>query len=200
MSRGPTWIQLLAAVALVALLGAASPALGGPSLRDLVREEVSRQLDGADPAASAGKKKGRRGPAGPQGPQGPQGAQGAGGAPGAAGAAGTARAYAEVKSHSQFPCTPRCTFDHAKGIAFVERVGTGNYCVSVPGITASQSAAVGSVEYESTADPEGNASVVMSDQVCGFAFGVITERQSIGAGPTLASADADNVGFRIIIP
>jgi hypothetical protein len=197
MRRGPTWIQLLAATALVSLFAVASPALGGPSLRELVRKEVERQLDDDRDAQAAKKKKAKPGPAGPAGPA---GAAGVAGTPGATGAAGTARAYAEVKSHSQFPCTPNCTIDHAKGISSVQRIGTGNYCVTAPGISPGQSAAVVSVEYESTTNPEGNASAIAIDQTCGFDFGVLTERQSIGAGPVLNSTDADDVGFRIVIP
>jgi len=77
---------VLALAAMIALL-VASPALGGPSLKDLVKQEVSKQL------AQTAKKKGKRGPPGPQGPPGSTGA------PGAPGAPGSAVAYAHVLSN-----------------------------------------------------------------------------------------------------
>src|SRR5262245_48206660 len=54
-----------------------SPAFGGPSLSDLVKQEVSKQLN-----AQVSAKKKKRGPPGPQGPQGLQGLQGTPGTPG----------------------------------------------------------------------------------------------------------------------
>jgi hypothetical protein len=58
------WSHVTIALALIATLAIAAPALGGPSLKKLVQKEVAKQL------------------AGKTGPPGPQGAQGAAGAPG----------------------------------------------------------------------------------------------------------------------
>ena len=81
--------KLIAVVvgALVVSVTAISPALGGPSLQQMVEDEVAKVT----------KKKKKKGPRGPAGPAGKQGAPGA---PGAPGADGTARAYARMDN----PC------------------------------------------------------------------------------------------------
>src|SRR3954468_221433 len=91
--RGPTWLQLGVAMAMTLMLAAVSPAIGGPSLRSLVKQEVAKQV------ASVSKAKGKRGPAGPRGPA---GANGTNGAP------GTARAYGLVTSQTLAACSPNC--------------------------------------------------------------------------------------------
>src|SRR5215208_3820677 len=98
--RGPSWLQLGVAMALTLTLAVVSPAVGGPSLRSLVKQEVAKQV------ASVSKAKGKRGP---RGPQGPAGANGANGAP------GTARAYGLVASQAFNPCLPNCTLSHIEG-------------------------------------------------------------------------------------
>jgi hypothetical protein len=75
MQRTVKLSHLIAALASITALLLVSPALGGPSLKSLVKKEVKKQL--------AGK-------AGPQGPA---------GAPGAPGAAGSAVAYAHINSN-----------------------------------------------------------------------------------------------------
>src|SRR5262245_55922081 len=99
---------VFAGLALVAALTVASTALGGPSLKKLVKKEVAKQL------------------AGKTGPQGPQGAE------------GTARAYASVGQGSlcnQAPTGSDCPIVDAKGITAVTRVSTGTFCVAAPGIS-----------------------------------------------------------------
>src|SRR5688572_217841 len=76
--------------AIVAMAVVVSPALGGPSLRSLVQDEVAKQL-----ASTSAKKKAKRGP---RGPAGPAGAAGLNGATGATGAPGTALAYGQISS------------------------------------------------------------------------------------------------------
>jgi len=78
MQRTVKLSHLIAALAAITALLLVSPALGGPSLKSLVKKEVTKQL------------------AGKTGPQGPGGAPGA---PGAPGAAGSALAYAHMNSN-----------------------------------------------------------------------------------------------------
>jgi hypothetical protein len=61
-------------LATVATLAVAAPVLGGPSLKELVSDEVAKQLEAS---TAAKKKRAKRGPPGPQGPVGPQGPTGA---------------------------------------------------------------------------------------------------------------------------
>ena len=67
---------VVGAVGLVVAILVVSPALGGPSLRDLVRDEVAKQLDVAQTAKK--KKKAKPGPQGPAGKDGAQGPPGLG--------------------------------------------------------------------------------------------------------------------------
>jgi hypothetical protein len=187
--RGPTWLQLGVAMALTLTLAVVSPALGGPSLRSMVRSEVARQIDNLDAATTAKKKKkSKRGPAGPQGPQ---------GAPGANGADGTARAYGQVTPQAVVTCAPNCLVLFEKGIGTVTHIATGEYCVHVPGVSAGQVAAVVSVAFGPTAAPEGNASA-QTNVTCDIT-GFLVETQRISTANATA-APADNVGFTINIP
>src|SRR5215211_1658185 len=145
--RGPSWLQLGVAMALTLTLAVVSPAIGGPSLRSLVKQEVARQV------ASVSKAKGKRGP---RGPQGPAGANGANGAP------GTARAYGLVTSHTLATCSPNCTLSHSSGISNVTRTGLGLYCVFVPGVDAHNVSAVADAAFGPTNSPEGNGTAQTS--------------------------------------
>jgi hypothetical protein len=121
---------VLAVVALAALL-IASPALGGPSLRSLVKKEVAKQL------------------AGKTGPPGAAGAAGAAGAPGAAGANGTARAFGYMDKffcQGTLPFTCTATTPHSSNVTSIQQVATGHYCVTVTGLSPSTSPAVATVD------------------------------------------------------
>src|SRR4051794_33485714 len=108
MKSGPSWAQLGIVLGLILAILVVSPAIGGPSLRSLVKQEVAKQV------ASVSKAKGKRGP---RGPQGPPGANGTNGAP------GTARAYGLVTSQSLSPCSPNCELSLSSGISKVTRNG-----------------------------------------------------------------------------
>jgi hypothetical protein len=153
---------------------AVAPALGGPSLKKLVKKEVAKQIAKAT------------------GPQGPPGTTGANGAD------GTARAYARVVAQTSVSCSPDCDTSNSKGISNVTRLGTGDYCVHAPGIDAREVAAVTSVEFSSTSAPEGNASAIATGNCDTTGFQVVT--QPIPTTGTPAAAAADNVGFTIVIP
>jgi hypothetical protein len=62
MKRSKKWSLVATALAVIVAVAIVSPALGGPSLRKLVKKEVARQIDNA--------------PAGPQGQPGPPGQPG----------------------------------------------------------------------------------------------------------------------------
>jgi hypothetical protein len=183
--RGPSWLQLGVAMALTLTLAVVSPAIGGPSLRSLVKQEVAKQV------ASVSKAKGKRGPRGPQGPAGANGANGANGAP------GTARAYGLVTSQSSAACSPNCTLSLSSGISNVTRTGTGLYCVFVPGVDAHNVSAVADAAFGPTASPEGDGTAQTSTFCSGTpAFEVKTFRKTGGA----AAVAVDDVGFTILVP
>jgi hypothetical protein len=116
----------LIAIGLPAVLVAAlvvSPALGGPSLKKLVKKEVAKQLAG---------KVGPPGSTGAAGPAGPQGIQGIPGGPGTPGAPGTARAHVTVSDGSCGVAPAPCGIDQVKNVSGVTRQSTGIYCVDTP--------------------------------------------------------------------
>jgi hypothetical protein len=181
--NGPSWAQLVIALGLILAIVVVSPALGGPSLRSLVKQEVAKQV------ASVSKSK--RGPRGPAGPAGPAGTNGTNGAP------GTARAYGLVTSQAGSACSPNCTLSLSSGITNVTRTGTGLYCVFVPGVDAHQVSAVADAAFGPTSSPEGDATAQTSTYCSGTnAFEVKTFRKSLGN----TAASADDVGFTIIVP
>jgi hypothetical protein len=171
---------VLSALAVVGVLAVVSPALGGPSLRKLVKKEVAKQLAGKT---------------------GPAGANGINGANGTPGANGTARAYAEILPRGSGGCngvmTPPqpCSFDRDKGISSVTYLATGEYCVVAAGINSADVTPAVSVDFSETNNPEGNASVQNNTQCNGTGFDVRTERITSGT-----AAPDDNVGFDIVIP
>lgn len=193
MSGRVRWTHVTAGLALIVALGVGTPALAGTSLKKLVKKEVAKQIGKAT---------------GPQGPPGP---------PGTNGVNGSARAYARVVSHLADSCTDgdgQCTFDHAKGVASVTKLGLdGWYCVHTPGISPNDVTAAVSVDLESTPMPTGNASVSVApnDSACGTdSFAVVTDRQPSvdvdqfgGSGNAEVAGNAvesNSVGFTIVIP
>jgi hypothetical protein len=180
------WIKarasVVAGLVVIVVVGVVSPALGGPSLKKLVKREVSKQISKAT------------GPAGAAGPD---------------GAAGTARAYGRV---DPFGCSPDCVVSRSKGISSVTRSTTGFYCVHAPGVDSGQVSAAVTVDSEESNSPAGAASAMASGSCDGTGFGVSTERQlttlvcanddcSSQAGVAGISTTApNNVGFTIVIP
>ena len=185
------WSHVTIALALIAAVAIAPPAIGGPSLKSLVKKEVAKQIGKAT---------------------GPPGANGINGVNGINGADGTARAYATVRPHETFPCAPGCTFLRSKGITSVTRTDTGRYCVTAPGIDSASTTGAVTVDWAATATPEGNSSALIdSGANCGLGqFSVVTERQSptdvrnaANNGTTSVAGnavDSDSVGFTIVIP
>jgi hypothetical protein len=192
MKRKVSMGQLVLALGAIATLAIVSPALGGPSLKSLVKKEVAKQIGKA------------------RGPAGTAGAAGANGANGADGGAGTARAYAHV-----FPCsTASCGFELSKGVTQVTRLATGHYCVTAPGISSATETAAATVEWQNTTAPRGNADAQIGLGCTGGEFEVRTERQpsttvctTVAGGVCTATANvagnavaADDVGWTIVIP
>jgi hypothetical protein len=170
---------VLVGLAVAAVLAVVTPALGGPSLRSLVKKEVKKQL------------------AGKTGPQGPAGTNGTNGT---SGTNGTARAYAEVTPRGGGGCngTPPqpCTFDRSNGIASVTYTGIGTYCVIATGIDPTEEVPALSVDFSETDNPEGNASA-QNNTTCSSDTGFEVKTERISSG--VAAAD-DNVAFDIVIP
>jgi hypothetical protein len=168
--------------ALLAIVLVVSPALGGPSLRKLVKKEVAKQISKAT---------------GPQGPQGPAGAAGA------AGAAGSARAWGSVQPDNNHACngTP-CNLNNSKGITSVIYQGNGLYCIEATGISSVGIPIIVSVDWNSTQGPEGNGSamgLLGTGGICPAGnFGVRTMR--IPSTGDNQSTNVNNVGFEFLIP
>jgi hypothetical protein len=190
MSRRPKWSRVVIALGVIAALAIASPVFGlDKSIKKAIKKEVAKQI---------GKATGQPGPPGP------------------AGTNGTARAYARVVSHLMDSCSDgngQCTFDHAKGVTSVTKLGDGQYCVHPPGISPNDVPAAVSVDLESTAMPTGNASVSVApnDTACGAdSFLVVTDRQpsvevdqgggSLNAEVAGNAVESNSVGFTIVIP
>jgi hypothetical protein len=100
--RRPKWSTVVIALALIAVLAIASPALS-VSIKKLVKKEVAKQISKA------------QGPAGPQGPPGP------------AGADGTAKAGARVVG-SDASFTSGTAFGGIEAV----KDAAGGYCLKVP--------------------------------------------------------------------
>ena len=131
------WSHVTIALALIAAVAIAAPAIGGSSattagtvskktLKKLIKKEVSKQIVKA------------KGPAGPAGPPGPAGTNGTNGVD------GTARAYAVV--HGSFcalpPPTKFCALTRNEGVAYAAQVAQGTFCVGVNGISADDPATI----------------------------------------------------------
>ena len=71
MSPRLTWTKVTLGLAVIAALALVSPALGGPSLKKMVRKEVAKQIDKATGPAGPAGNNGINGNTGPQGPPGP---------------------------------------------------------------------------------------------------------------------------------
>ena len=192
MKRRIRWSHGLLALAVIAALAIASPAIGGPSLKKLVKKEVAKQISKAT------------GPAGPAG---------ANGANGANGTDGTARAYAFVHSHAGNPCAPICTFDRSKGITGVTHPGAGQYCIDAPGIDPASVPPAVTTEWQLTTGPEGNAiamALAAATDCPAGQFEVRTERlpstnvRNAADNGSIAVAgnavDANDVSFTVVIP
>jgi hypothetical protein len=166
------WSHVTIALAVIAALAIAAPAIGGPSLKKLVKKEVAKQIAKA---------------AGPAGANGTNGAD------------GTARAYALVYAQSSVACSPNCLIARSKGISNVTHLTVGHYCVHGPSIDPTAVSAAVTVDWGATSSPEGNATAMTGEPCNGDSgFSVFTERHSDSGGTN--AAPADDVGFTIVIP
>jgi hypothetical protein len=190
MRRRPRWSHVVISLGVIAALAIAMPAFGvSISIKKAIKKEVAKQISSA------------KGPAGSNGTNGTNGLD------------GTARAYAKVPANDAIPCSPGCMVQFAKGVSGVTHPSLGIYCVTAPGVDPAAVAPAVTVEWGSTASPEGNASAMVrtSHTDCPGAFEVITDRQpsttvcTSGACGSTASvagdaSTADDVGFTIVIP
>lgn len=176
--------------AMVVAATAITPALGGPSLNQMVKDEV----------AKVSKKKAKRGP---KGEKGEKGDTGPAGSQGPKGADGSARAYALV---APGPNPTSTTASRTKGIdTVVAHPSGGVYCVNAPGIDPLTAVAVVTVDdTTSTTVPEGNGAAHWSSSggapCAAGTFKVDTWRIPNGTPPPDDYAFNDGVGFSIVIP
>jgi hypothetical protein len=113
----------------------------------------------------------------------------------------TARAYARVTPLGCGGST--CNPSDSKGISSVTRDATGSfYCVVAPGISAAETPAAVTVDWNGTTPPEGNASAMVDEVTCPTdGFRVNTQRHPVTSETTVGSAlPANDVGFTIVIP
>jgi len=96
-----------------------------------------------------------------------------------------------------------------KNLIAVTSPATGIYCITpdpAANIDVTSTPAVATVNWDRTADPEGNASVLFRDpDTCGGGqFAISTERSflrdTVGGGKILDADDSDTVSFTVLIP
>ena len=134
------WSHVVIALAVVAALAIAAPAIGGPSLKKLVKKEVSKQITKAT---------------GPQGPPGINGTNGTN---------GTAVAFAAVNNDGTLVSDtdiPGGNFNITQ--AQVSHENTGQYCFKVPGVRS----AIASVSDGGGGIPNGTATVAIGSNGVG---------------------------------
>jgi len=154
------WSHVTIALAMVAAVAIAAPAIGGQgattavkkqALKKLIKKQVAKQL------------------AGKTGPQGSAGANGLNGLNGTNGANGTARAFAAVDNDGTLTDIPGGAFNITQ--AQVTKPGsTGTNCFAVPGVRSAiatvsegsggQSGGVATVEVDPL-DPGGDCTVIV---------------------------------------
>ena len=187
---------VLAGMGVLAAAMIVTPALGGPSLRSLVEDEVARQLSGDGASMSAkGKRKGRRGP---RGPAGPPGAAGAPGAPGAAGAAAASAFTGRVEGLS--PGNGAVEFAYPDGlttapntVVAVRQFGSPNAAIVLRDLRVSVDAAPGAGLTRTYAVvDDGSITAVM----CAMNGAAQTTCDSAGATATVAAGS--QLSFRIL--
>jgi hypothetical protein len=112
-----------------------------------------------------------------------------------------AKAYARVILNTQFG---GLGFDPARtsGFADVDRIDTGEYCLTAPGLSPADHIAITSVDFSTTALPQATASAMPVAQGCGDGgFRVYTQRMytATGSGGDLAVVYTDDIGFVIAV-
>ena len=203
-SRLPRHSTIAAYLALFVALGGTSYAVvnlprnsvGADALRqNAVRsaEVKNRSLKAID-FKKGSLPRGRTGAAGPAGTAGPAGAPGD---------PGTARAYARINSGNCGNPGP-CTLDDSSGVSAAERLSTGVYCISAPGISSQSVTAAVTVDYTSTSGLVGLAQVSLGDGAGTCppnSFRVVTQRITFNSGTmTLNDQFVNDVSFTIVIP
>jgi hypothetical protein len=133
---------VLAGFVVLVALAIASPALGGPSLRSLVKKEVKKQLAG------------KTGPAGTNGTNGTSGTNGAN---------GSARAFAYVDHFvCNAPPDDNCGVNAtSKGVSAVVQKSVGKFCLTVPGLSPDVAPAVATADFFNSF-PSDNSHYVMT--------------------------------------
>ena len=109
-----------------------------------------------------------------------------------------ATAYARVQA---LDITAVLDTSRTSGFTAVRRISNGNYCLTpVSGVNPANRPAVVSVDWQTTASPEGNATASYNSHGCGDgSFQVTTERQTISGG-VLVDQPANDISFIIAVP
>jgi hypothetical protein len=167
MNRSVKLSHLVIALAVIAALAVVSPAVGGPSLKSLVKKEVAKQIAGKT---------------GPPGPAGATGGIGATGATGATGAAGSAVAFAHINANGTLD-GPRSK--NIAGVSFNDPAKY--YCVrtSVPVTNAVASIGGVSANGASVTTFTGDPFTSCSGSATGAQFQFVT----FNAGGALAASE-----------
>jgi hypothetical protein len=136
---------VLAGFVVLAALAIASPALGGPSLRSLVKKEVKKQLAG------------KSGPAGANGTNGTNGAN------------GTAHAFAYVDHFvCNAPPDDNCGVNAtSKGVTAVVQKSVGKFCITVPGLSPDVAPAVATADFINSFPSDGSHYVMTAGNSSG---------------------------------
>ena len=200
MRLSRNWVIAITVGAAVLAAAVVSPALGGPSLRTLVKREVARQLANA------------QGPAGQPGQQGQQGIQGPPGAP-ATPIGGTIPSGTTLRG-TFFPrmaqATPNVTNAVAHAVSFggfqlsarplVEVIGEGDpSTTNCPGTVDSPSAISGYVCLYMAEEPgDAGAVVAISDPSSTSAPG-INWNPSTGVATTFGDGKVSRFGFGVSV-
>jgi hypothetical protein len=148
---------------------------------------------------------GAQGPAGPQGETGAQGPAGPQGDKGDPGEPGSARAYATVSPTGGPEGAPSFYFtSELKGFTTVSRATpVGFYCLNAANISGNPPPAVATVEYTATAEPKGNAMVMVSENAHPIGCTNWPNNVIVRTYRQTATGDfvpANDVAFTIIVP
>lgn len=216
-------ISLMVIASLVFVVSFAVPAMGGPKALSAASAlstakkalRIAKRADrNANKALSNTGARGPQGPvgpagpagaAGPGGPAGPQGAAGATGpkgdtgATGAAGANGTAAGYARVSATSG-PTTVTVDASRSTPGTTATRIGVGQYCVTIPGVSSATKPASAAAQQRFAASSSGAiAEVVYPNTGCpANAFKVFLKTETAGASGFM-NFDDDGA-FSIVVP
>jgi hypothetical protein len=202
-----SYANVMATVAVFLAVGGGGYALAAGSSRSVIHACATKQGDlrlvGAKAKCAAKEhavvwnRRGRAGPRGPQGTAGATGATGSAGSPGAAGKDGTARAYTYVNRFNPTTLDAQRT----KGFTTLTHPGTGEYCLSGPGLDSRQFPPAATVEFTNTGSDVNDFVQWDSSGFCPVgSYGFITLVQPVVSGAAQDAQFSDAVSFTVVVP